>query len=840
MLTITRSGRHRLFDASGAVVSQHVDLKEAYEKASSLPPGSYRLITADETIVVTTTGPAPVPDPQPAPDPVPVPTPTHTPPSTSRDGTRGLTLVDEQHRTWTLDAGGRPFIDGRQVEGYGFADLLWQGGRVYGYTTAQTWYLWMGTGWLQETPSATPTPIPSPAPTPTPTPGPTPTPAPTPAPAVASASVTLPSEWIWNVQRAQRAFPNKLQGKVLQSADSLSFSRANGVEAKRRAQAGDPIALWMHADKDDASNGFYLAGWIAKTARSGADWYADWIDALFTDPDITNAQFWIWLCNSVPADAFSIVERRVDQCLQIGVTPIISTVPPRMAPDAPDYDELYTKPHNERLKAMCTSRGLPCIDLYAAMVAHPNWRTELLDADGMHLTLAGYVLRDTLALSMLAAIKFFALDPLYADPQVDPTLRALPLVQPAPGPGAATLKHVGDFLPPLQYSDAAPHDTMMYAWQGMAFNPKRGSLFVQGHDHGKKIAEIAIPELVHGPADQLNEATLLQPFVDPTNGHVADISTGDAHAGGLLVFDDEILDNIYVRYDASASQHKGTWRGPTDLSRAAEFVGPCQIGAEGRAGLVSGYMCHVPEVWQAALGVAALCGLTAESIVSRTSNGPCAIGLNPPDVSLDAPAPTVPFVMSPNEHNEIYGPWGLRNTPLWSLASNIGGIFIPPGTRTVLMFGSHGAGDPCYGYKTTDQSLHQTPYPGIGKTYIDWKGDVQPADPDGYSAEHVHWCYSPPGGGGKGQHAWPYEYRFWAYDLLDFVKVKQGLLKPWQLMPYASWRVDLPFTCAPDSAKAYGMTGDPATGRIYVAQGGTTIGALYHPLFSAFDIEGAR
>lgn len=78
-ITITRNGYHRLLDANGFEVSKHTDTDEAIEKAANLPPGTYQLITADKTIVVSATAPAPVPAPIPAPDPPPSPTPDPAP-----------------------------------------------------------------------------------------------------------------------------------------------------------------------------------------------------------------------------------------------------------------------------------------------------------------------------------------------------------------------------------------------------------------------------------------------------------------------------------------------------------------------------------------------------------------------------------------------------------------------------------------------------------------------------------------------------------------------------------------------------------------------------------------
>jgi hypothetical protein len=82
-IEITRNGPHRLMNGT-TQVSQHTDLKEAYERASRLPPGNYRILTADESVVVSgVAAPAPVPAP-PAPAPVPpppAPSPTPAPPA---------------------------------------------------------------------------------------------------------------------------------------------------------------------------------------------------------------------------------------------------------------------------------------------------------------------------------------------------------------------------------------------------------------------------------------------------------------------------------------------------------------------------------------------------------------------------------------------------------------------------------------------------------------------------------------------------------------------------------------------------------------------------------------
>jgi hypothetical protein len=53
-----------------------------------------------------------------------------------------------------------------------------------------------------------------------------------------------------------------------------------------------------------------------------------------------------------------------------------------------------------------------------------------------------------------------------------------------------------------------------------------------------------------------------------------------------------------------------------------------------------------------------------------------------------------------------------------------------------------------------------------------------------------HLCYDP-FTSNKGSHAFPYNYQVWAYDLNDFAAVKAGKKKPWDLKPYAIWRLNL-------------------------------------------------
>ena len=122
----------------------------------------------------------------------------------------------------------------------------------------------------------------------------------------------------------------------------------------------------------------------------------------------------------------------------------------------------------------------------------------------------------------------------------------------------------------------------------------------------------------------------------------------------------------------------------------------------------------------------------------------------------------------------------------------IRGLVFPSHSRSVLFFGTQGIGGFCYGQGTSDPSLAGQPVPG---------------------STGVIYCYDPDDSY-KGTHAYPYTAMVWAYDANDLLAVKQGQKQPWEVKPYATWTLPLPFTSPRIGGAAY----DPATGKIYVSQ----------------------
>jgi hypothetical protein len=76
--------------------------------------------------------------------------------------------------------------------------------------------------------------------------------------------------------------------------------------------------------------------------------------------------------------------------------------------------------------------------------------------------------------------------------------------------------------------------------------------------------------------------------------------------------------------------------------------------------------------------------------------------------------------------------------------------------------------------------------------------------------------------GQPGPKSYPYNYSMWAYDANDLIAVKNGTLKPWEVVPYEYWTFDLPLKYPGDvtykklllGAAAY----DPIHHKVFLAQ----------------------
>lgn len=367
------------------------------------------------------------------------------------------------------------------------------------------------------------------------------------------------------------------------------------------------------------------------------------------------------------------------------------------------------------------------------------------------------------------------------------------------------IHYAGAFRLPSAESNG---DSFSFGGHAMAYNPYNNSLFV-GARSGR-VAEVSIPEpLTAANVEALPFAGYLQPLADPAEGHIKDIAEDGASLAGLLVHDHRLLGTGVIFYDAVNAQALSHFARPLALSEPA-VKKMVRVGQSGKTGFVAGYMASVPPEWQSRLGGPAVTGQCCLPIISRTSWGPSAFVFDPAEVSAGRNAPAEPLLYYDSDHPAL-GPWEGANAT-YGATTEVGGLALIGGTRTALFVGRNGLGTFCYGDGTADQSRHNTRGPG---------GE--------------HYCFDP-ATADKGQHAYPYRYQMWAYDLGELAEVRAGRRDPWSVKPYGVWPFELPF---PEPAMHIGgVTYDAARQRLFIVQmQADRDGYAYRPLIHVFHIQ---
>lgn len=403
------------------------------------------------------------------------------------------------------------------------------------------------------------------------------------------------------------------------------------------------------------------------------------------------------------------------------------------------------------------------------------------------------------------------------------------------------LSYAGAFLPPTN-TDFFAYDG---GWPGI--DETAGTMYMVGGTGSahRGVAEITIPALknpnaVSGSnatkAASLNQASIIQSVADGSVGRFVDpqVVTGALVHNGRLILSGG---GLYGNPPGLAASHIA--RSKT-LSNNSGIVSLTAYGAASgnyrEPRMWSGYMAHIPTEWQALLGGPCLTGYTAPSIVSSTSDGPAAMVFDPDNINGTATqligTPLVGYHFTtpldggdPDPNGTIRGGY----YPRWNWTGEVAGCCIPAGTRTLLFFGVNGHGQFYYGPGVTNRALHGTPAAGGAQIY----------------------CYDPTSDS-NGEHAYPYRYQAWAYDLATLLAVKNGTLQPHQAQPYAWWPFNLPMegTFAydyglnvpnpdpdPDPHTVRGMVYQRSTRRIYFV---TTRGIGFGlPTVHAFTVNNA-
>ena len=371
---------------------------------------------------------------------------------------------------------------------------------------------------------------------------------------------------------------------------------------------------------------------------------------------------------------------------------------------------------------------------------------------------------------------------------------------------AESLQYVGGFRLPRGKSNDIDFS---FGGPPLAFNPATNGLFA-GSYHGA-LAEVSIPTPVNSSdVNALPFATFLQPFADPFEGHLKEVSTSGLMMQGLLVSGNRLYGTAAIFYDANNGQLVSHYSRSVQLNQPS-FSGWSQVSEPGRSGYVSGWMTAVPSEWQARLGGPALTGQCCIPIVWRTSVGPSAFAFNLAQIGQPQVGAS-PLLYYTGEHATL-GPWEGSN-PTYGATTSMTGMAFVAGTRTVLYVGTNGLGPYCYGNGTTNQSLVGT-----------------------YGTDGAMLCYDP-ASSDKGSHAYPYRYQVWAYDANDFAAVKAGTKQPWEVVPYDVWPIEFP--TAGNATRLSGLAYDAQRQLLYIAQrGADPDGYAYRPVVHVFHLNAA-
>jgi hypothetical protein len=306
-----------------------------------------------------------------------------------------------------------------------------------------------------------------------------------------------------------------------------------------------------------------------------------------------------------------------------------------------------------------------------------------------------------------------------------------------------------------------------------------------------KLARLSIPSPVKAATiHELPFAVYKSDFIAPTAGNWSP----DASMAGVLSIGGKTLTTQIIYYDANNTQrvglfYEGQWRA---------------IGHPLQQGLAAGYMAPVPHEWQAKLKGSVVFGQAEVPIITRTSAGPALFAATPAAV---AQIPATPLVYYDSAHQTL-GPWE-GSSDVYGGTTAVTGVVLFD--AAALFVGRNGMGPFCYGEGTALKALHNQVIDGL------------------------RYCFDPTSSD-KGQHAYPYRYQVWAYDLNDFADVAAGTRDPWSLTPTV-WELPLPFATV--ARKLGSAAYDPVTRTLYVSQTeADQDGYSYRALIHAFRVKG--
>jgi hypothetical protein len=450
------------------------------------------------------------------------------------------------------------------------------------------------------------------------------------------------------------------------------------------------------------------------------------------------------------------------------------------------------------------------------------------------------------------------------------------------------LTYLGCFTTP-DYSGATANDNFAYGGS-IAFNPNgntgTGSLFVRGHVYQNRVGEISIPDQVlwaTTSTQSIPKATLLGTRTyDPIEGQLGTAgitSGGSIYIGGLHVYQDRLL--VTAHGDYTYNPASWFWSRPLDLTVTSQVKGPFSVsdrtkGQENERRF-AGYMADIPTDLQTKLGGTVMCGLSAQSIVSATSDGPSISGFNPSNFSSlnarreivnEASQTSITLDSGAAVQNNFYlnyrilcydtiNPFNTNSTGVgritaydgttkvatvsgWNSAPTVGQtwLVIPPVSANAMAM--YGTGELQNGIDFN--------YQGV----FNWTGRriAGAAIPNGTrsvmifgkcgNGRYQYTISNISRGGFKyysgyagtdtpGEKAYPYYPRIWCYDANELEQARLGNVALKDVKPYAVINYQFPFA---GGDEPIGVTYDKSTRRVFIATRGLSFGNMAIHVYS--------
>jgi hypothetical protein len=325
---------------------------------------------------------------------------------------------------------------------------------------------------------------------------------------------------------------------------------------------------------------------------------------------------------------------------------------------------------------------------------------------------------------------------------------------------------------------------MPYANGTFSISADGKSVFAAGHEQFQSIGEFAIPDLSQSKdISDLSIAPNIQPFSSfLSNSKRLNNPQKLDRISGMEVIEGELFVNAVEYYDAAADNSHTTFiiRNPKDLKNSKVD------GLFSLNGVVhsAGWISKLPVKWQRTFSASYINGYASNyAINSRLSMGPTAfVSYIDTFAGIDESNGLIPtkrlmdFSVKRPMVKDLYNKEG--NNKIWTEVSKAYYGLILPNSDYYFVIGSSGGHESKIGYKAKQINGNQC------------------AGPCSYDPKDYYNFY-------------------WIFDVNDFVSVKEGKKKSYELLPINYGKVHLPFT-PKNKANIIGANFDENNGILYI------------------------